>query len=292
MGRDEEENWLATSCELNGRRFLLVAIYGPNYINRRYFESLRTLLLNHAGTPIIICGDWNCTYSTDPPADNLDIINMQNLPNATHSGLLKDLCYEFRLCDPFRCKYPLRRDFSFQSRDPNRNNRSRLDFFIVSDALVPHFTECNISDALQSNLFDHKAIHLSFRKESLGPSRPVISNKFISNPVTSMLVKISVTECYLHHVNPNPALPALYLQGLLRLVGRGRQLITLIGPDDDLLPLRHRTEEERHDRNRQLAELRDITDRLPVARLQNLQLNIDDDLFLDYLVNCIRNDVI
>jgi exonuclease III len=83
------------------------------------------------------------TYSTDNSVDNIDILNLMSPPSSLRSGKLQELCEEFRLSDPYRALYPLRRDYTYVPRSGG-NNWSRLDFFIISDVLVSSVDECNI----------------------------------------------------------------------------------------------------------------------------------------------------
>ena len=50
--------------------------------------------------PIILGGDWNCTYSNDVIANNIDCHNLRNLLNARHSRLLSNLCENLQLLNP------------------------------------------------------------------------------------------------------------------------------------------------------------------------------------------------
>jgi exonuclease III len=89
--KDAEENILALHTTIKGTDLLLVSIYGPNNNNVYFFDFLRTICDRYRNTNIIIAGDWNCTYSTDPLAENIDCFNMKRLPNIAHSRLVSNL---------------------------------------------------------------------------------------------------------------------------------------------------------------------------------------------------------
>jgi exonuclease III len=108
--KDAEENILALYTTIKGTDLLLVSIYGPNNNNVDFFDFLRTICDRYRNTNIIIAGDWNCTYSTDPLAENIDCFNMKRLPNIAHSRLVSNLCDDFNLADPFRILHPDSRD--------------------------------------------------------------------------------------------------------------------------------------------------------------------------------------
>ena len=125
-------------------------------------------------------GDWNCTFSNTNVNENLDCLNMMNLPNLRHSNLLSNMCTDLDLIDPYRTFHPNRRDFSFIPRSKTQINRSRIDFFLISRNLFNHTSSCDISSTLQSSLFDHKAIRLSFSEPKNNTIRkPSISRSII-----------------------------------------------------------------------------------------------------------------
>jgi exonuclease III len=102
-------------------------------------------------------GDWNATYSTDPSADNIDIFRMARPPSIYRSEGISDLCTTYNLSDPFRILYPDTRDYTFRPRT-GRLNRSRLDFFLISNNLIDCLSTCDIKLALCTELFDHKSV--------------------------------------------------------------------------------------------------------------------------------------
>jgi exonuclease III len=113
---------------------------------------------------ILLSGDWNCTFSTDPVERNVDCLNMGMAPSLRHSRLLRLMCNELNITDPFRMLHPNKKDFSYIPRSVNANNRSRIDFFLVSNVLLESDFKCEISHHLQNRMFDHKACGLEFNK--------------------------------------------------------------------------------------------------------------------------------
>jgi exonuclease III len=156
------ENTLAARVTLHGSQVLLIAIYGPNTVDNNFFIELDNIIQGNPDVPVIIGGDWNCTFSTEKIDSNPDCLNMCNLPNLTHSKKLKALCEKNNLSDPYRFLHPDTREYSFVPRNILQKNRSRIDFFIVSDALLDFATGCTISDSTQNKLFDHRAIFVEF----------------------------------------------------------------------------------------------------------------------------------
>jgi exonuclease III len=87
---------------------------------------------------------------------------MSALPNPFNSKKIKDLCASLKLTDPYRLLYPNRIEFSYAPWGNSRENRSRIDFFLISETLAQQVEECLIKPSVQSKLFDHKAIELNF----------------------------------------------------------------------------------------------------------------------------------
>jgi hypothetical protein len=58
-----------------------VSFYGPNKDNEvNVFETLKRIV-RPFNCPIIIGGDWNATLDISDVENNLDLVNMQNIPN-------------------------------------------------------------------------------------------------------------------------------------------------------------------------------------------------------------------
>ncbi len=104
-------------------------MYGPNRVEPLFFNNLRQLLRSEDDVPIIIGGDWNCTYSSEAVRNNPDVFNMQNIPNKRHSELLSVLCDDLSLADPYRVKFPNKNEYSYIPSDPTKKTGPGLIFF-------------------------------------------------------------------------------------------------------------------------------------------------------------------
>jgi hypothetical protein len=196
--RDPEDNFLALRVSAGEKEFIIGSIYGPNNHCPAFFDKLYASLSRLGNLPIIISGDWNCTYSALPIPDNPDIINMRSLPNKRHTDLLIELCTKLELTDPFRVKYPVRREFSYTPSDPLKRNRSTINFFLISKNIMHDLTEVSISASKQNKMIDHSAISLSFVPHSPNAvTRPTISNLILKDPDLDLVVALSVADTYL-----------------------------------------------------------------------------------------------
>ncbi len=87
---DPEDNYLALHLEIEGKKFTVCSVYGPNQVQPTFFTSLQESISFFGDYPVIMGGDWNCTVSCEPANSNIDTLNMQNPPNLRHSNLLKN----------------------------------------------------------------------------------------------------------------------------------------------------------------------------------------------------------
>jgi hypothetical protein len=78
---DPEENYLLLRIQLQGKTFIIGSLYGPNSNNPAFFDNLKRDLNQLGNFPIVLAGDWNCTYSTSPLNENIDSMNMRTVPN-------------------------------------------------------------------------------------------------------------------------------------------------------------------------------------------------------------------
>jgi exonuclease III len=196
--RDPEDNYLALRVSTGAKEIIIGSIYGPNTHNPGFFDRLSESLIRLGDVPIVIGGDWNCTYSALPIPDNPDVLNMRSLPNKRHTDLLLNLCTNRELIDPFRARFTNRKEFSYSPSDPLKRNRSRIDFFLVSTNIMHNVTEVGINASKQNKMFDHSAVTLSF--VPLAPTcvnRPTISNLILKDPDLDLVVALSVADTYL-----------------------------------------------------------------------------------------------
>ena len=124
-----------------------------------FYVDLHRFLTLFPDCPSIIGGDWNATFSTDNSPDNIDIFRMAAPPSIIRSRAVAGLCETFNLTDPYRALHPDQREFTFRPHT-RRGNRSRLDFFLISDNLLRYLSDCSINPALSTELFNHKAVKM------------------------------------------------------------------------------------------------------------------------------------
>ena len=198
--KDEHENILGMNVKISGQNVNLVSIYGPNRDEPVFFRDVNRFLSLDPDCPCVLGGDWNATYSTEPSADNIDIFRMVRPPSIYRSEGISDLCTSFNLSDPFRILYPDTRDFTFRPRT-GRLNRSRLDFFLISNNLIDCLSTCDIKLALCTELFDHKSVTLHLNKPDFKPNRS-INLATLTHPRIRETIMAATVDCYITHADP------------------------------------------------------------------------------------------
>ena len=76
------------------------------------------------------------TLSNLPADINPDIFKMNSIPSLARSNWLAETMERFDLLvDPFRLPSPNHNDFTYLPFGTARNNRSRIDFFLIAAAI-------------------------------------------------------------------------------------------------------------------------------------------------------------
>ncbi len=165
---DYDDNYLILDISIDGFRFALGSIYGPNRDDLEFYDNLKLDVRNIGQKSVIVGGDWNATYDSNPVPLNIDVINMASIPSKKRSLKIAAMARSLNLTDPYRFFNPEKRDFTFIPNILNNRNRSRLDFFLISEDLIPDCKNATIPHALSSKLLDHN--FFNFFQNSSGSS--------------------------------------------------------------------------------------------------------------------------
>ena len=292
--KDPEENVYGIHGKLNGQLVNLISRYGPNLNNQndRFFTCLNRFLATHRDFATVIGGDWNATFSLDNTDNNIDTFSMAGPPSILRSRLIADCCENFQLTDPFRALHADRRDFTYYPRT-RRVNRSRLDFFLISDTLVTSVSSCEIAPYLGSDLFDHKSVSLALNKPDFKPIQS-INLCTLSHPRFKHVVAGAAAECHLQHADaPEAVRLGINLDDGLQEIGMFIQKIREINElemliaDEGLTDFRELSLAEKN------TELEALFENLPNPdQLAIIPLNCNPDVFLEVLMGYIRDSVI
>jgi exonuclease III len=289
--RDESGNILALVISAGGKQMLLISVYGPNKHDETFFSNLDHILAKHKGLQVVVGGDWNLTPSPLQAGINPDVLNMAKIPNEKHTRLLQKIQLKHFLVDAFRILHPNRTEFSYAPWGNRAENRSRIDFVLISRELTSSLSECNISPTVQSSLFDHKATFLSFVPIKRFSKIDSILNKTVLDPLTEFVVSLANFEHSLLSLDPDDATSVgIHIRHLLEDIGVG---VTLVRSCAAIL----HSEEGITDASRVIfdqyqARIRLILLNLSEINLEGITRNIDHDIFLESLVMHVRNAVL
>ena len=147
------------------------------------YDTLDTELNRLNTDKIVLGGDWNSTVDCRNVDLNIDVLNMARILSKLRSEKVKNIFNKYNLKDLYRYYFPQQKRLHvctlYIPANLDATNRSILDFFGVSETLVPKIGSCCISNALTNPTFDHKEISINFRKE-----RPYPKNKQVQNNST------------------------------------------------------------------------------------------------------------
>jgi exonuclease III len=290
---DLEENFLLLRISLAGTHFIIGSVYGPNNVNPEFFTRLKDGINSIGNYPVILVGDWNCTYSSDPILSNNDCINMTSVPNLRHSRLVDEMCVDLGFEDPFRALYPSKKEYTYIPRAGQKKNRSRIDFFLVSSSLLQNNFDCNIGESLLHSCFDHKNIELVFKRKINRNSNPQIFNSTIDVPESEICVWTTVVEQYLIHADINNLEGGIRSQQEhLGRIGRAKKAFRDAGPPLFLRSPENITEEIVQERSRILTGIEETKYFFINSGIFNISLAVDPDIFLEILIISVRNEVL
>jgi hypothetical protein len=185
-----------------------------------------------------------------------------------------------------------------------KKNRSRLDFFLVSNDILNHVKKCKISDSLSISLFDHKSIYLDFTKDKV-LSKLYINRTILSNPRTDDVVLAAFADTYLSHAIADQAVLGhlgQHVHGLDPVRALDDQKLVVGNFIKLLKEYNNLCERPVQDKNNRLidlliaeknTEILAQKDRMwDVDRYNALNLSCEDDVFLEALVSNIKGQVV
>jgi exonuclease III len=286
---DENCNMLMQKISIGNATLTVGSIYGPNDDDEDFFNQINDAILRFDSDFVIIGGDWNATYDTRNSRQNIDTLNTVSIPSVRRSLWLNQLCTRRSLKDPYRYLYPDAKEFTYIPYAVEATNRSRLDFFLISEKILSVCVNCRIPNNLSSLLFDHKAVSLVFRRDN-PYKKQVINDAILKCPDLLDAVNIAAIECYVNHLTPTDAISDIEIDEMRVIIGR---ICTL---QRELVALRLKEAEDGFDQTRadRITVTRDTIridlDLLPnLETLQDMEINCARDIFLEILIMAVKN---
>jgi exonuclease III len=208
--RDADCNILLMRIRARGTTVTIGSVYGPNNDNKGFFDQLKENIMKLGSDYAVIGGDWNTTYDCRQGKNNLDILNTATIPSHRRSLWLQQLCTACNLTDHFRHFFPDSKEYTYVPYAAAATNRSRLDFFLVSETVLDQCVNCRIPHSLSSLLFDHKQVFLQFKR--FNPyKKQMIDDKILKDEDLSVIVTLTAIECYINHLAPSDTISDIEL---------------------------------------------------------------------------------
>jgi exonuclease III len=287
--RDEACNILFLKMKFAATTITVGSIYGPNTDDLEFFNKLGEIIRQFNSDYVVIGGDWNTTLDSRNSRNNLDILNTASIPSARRSGWLNTLLTECNLIDPFRHFFPDTPEYTYVPYSVVAVNRSRLDFFLISDKLVDQCVNCRIPHSLSSLLFDHKQVHLYFKRNN-PYKKQVLNDTILKDFDINQVVNIATMECYINHLVPSDVVSDLQIDELKLIIGQATTMqheIASCRLNDATLG----TDYVNIDRIQELVQaLNNTMELLPTLdELQEMDLSCSSDVFLEILIMSVKN---
>ena len=149
--------YIILDLEIIGKRLSLMNVYGPSDLdNVTFFDTIFDELKKIGNDDIIIGGDWNVILN--PTLDSRGYVSNGNKPRSRRKVL--DSMLELDLIDIFRQIHPDKKCYTW--RRFNSLQQGRLDYFVISESLLPLINGTNIVSGYRS---DHCIVTLLLKKE-------------------------------------------------------------------------------------------------------------------------------
>jgi hypothetical protein len=146
-----------TSCvKMFDKDIVIANLYGPNQDVPQFYVDLEKRLKEMGCNNIIICGDWNLVMNF-----SLDYCNYKYNNNVKAQAQVESMMFNLDIVDIWRELNPELRRYTWRRNRPFQ--QSRLDFFLISDALCPYVIDADILPGYRT---DHSLVLLSL---SMGP---------------------------------------------------------------------------------------------------------------------------
>ena len=197
--KDQNGNILGILVEYECKRILLEGIYGPNgdaptFYENEVFRKIETWDPQYS----IFVGDWNLVLD-----QNVDTLNYQSVNNPlARLEIIKKMA-EHNLVDIFREIHPDMKKYSWKQWGSQKF--ARLDFFLVSNTLLPFVQNTNI---LPTCFSDHSPVILDvdFSRFSRGKGFWKFNNSLLKDTNYLEIIKnlIKRVVCQYATVEGNP----------------------------------------------------------------------------------------
>lgn len=183
---DSEGRYIIIDLTLYEHRLSLVGLYGHNYDDPSFFDTLLQKLLSFSNTSFLLCGDWNVVQDC-----SLDTFNILHNRNPQCRKKIEEIIEKLELVDPWRVCHPNEKKFTW--RQPTPIKQSRLDYFLVSEDIFSLMKNTKIIPGYKT---DHSAIVMTFAASLVKRGRGFwkFNSQLLRDPEYVALVKECVSD--------------------------------------------------------------------------------------------------
>ena len=152
--RDTDGNYIILEVTIQGKKIILVNIYGPNDDKPQFYKEIKQKILTLENEQVIWCGDWNLVLDQDMDTENYVHIN-----NPRARAVVLDFLLENNYVDAWRVLHEGKRSYTWRKFNPERK-QSRLDYFLISEELFQYVIDCSILSGYRT---DHSGVLLKLK---------------------------------------------------------------------------------------------------------------------------------
>lgn len=158
---DPNGRYVMVVGELSQLRLVLVNIYGPNFDDENFYKKMLSSIPNLDSYHLVMSGDYNLVMDSvwDRSSHSL-------LRPSKSVQTIQSFVEAHKLVDPWRFKYPTKREYSFYSNV--HKSFSRIDFFLVDPYLLSAITDCKYDPIVIS---DHAPVSIKVTLPTLRTKR-------------------------------------------------------------------------------------------------------------------------
>lgn len=148
---DEGGNYVVLDVDLDiCGRCTMAVLYGPNEDDPRFFSSLFSIITEFGNDQVIIVGDWNVALNP-----GMDTAYYASLGHQRARKTILEFMEAEDLIDIWRTQHVSEKSYTWRRSSPLR--LARLDFFLISSALVRKVVKSNIMPGYRT---DHSLISI------------------------------------------------------------------------------------------------------------------------------------
>ena len=121
--RDTDGNYIILEVTIQGKKIILVNIYGPNDDKPQFYKEIKQKILTLENEQVILCGDWNLVLDQDMDTENYVHIN-----NPRARAVVLDFLLENNYVDAWRVLHEGKRSYTWRKFNPERKSQDLITF--------------------------------------------------------------------------------------------------------------------------------------------------------------------